>query len=170
MALPAIIIPRALDFTFLGIGEVDVIDVKHSRSSSLTKFPVESGGTVSDHIQVEPFRLSVTGLVGNLFVAKRGGSTATAASAWQTIENFQNRGEPFDLITDIRTYSNMVIVDISTKRDFGTQSSLKFELTLEHLRFSQLEGRNFVDGGAGDVDNPVRDRPPGDNPTGVVGV
>lgn len=35
----------------------------HSRKSTLTKFPVENGQTISDHIIIEPFEISINGII-----------------------------------------------------------------------------------------------------------
>lgn len=52
----------------------------HSRASAATKFPVENGQTVSDHIIVSPFVLDITGIISDTPIGSLAGSLTEVAT------------------------------------------------------------------------------------------
>ena len=159
---------RAADFSFLNIGEVSVLSITHKQSSTLSKYPIESGGTISDHLQREPDELNIRCVLGDL-VSLREFSSEKTTSAWCELDKLHNEGSLINLATDVKSYENMVITELTAPRNGQMGRSLVFNMRLQHVRMSELLTTQFVDGGEGDTDNPSVDRPPEDSDTGDRG-
>ena len=160
---------RAADFSFLNIGDVSVLSITHRQRSNLSKYPIESGGTVSDHLQREPDELSIRCVVGDLITLREFSSEKTT-SAWQELEKMHNEGKLISLATDVKSYENMVITELTAPRNGQMGRSLVFTMKLQHVRLSESLTTEFVDGGEGDINNPTVDRPSDDSDTGDRGL
>lgn len=134
----------------------------HSRSAVLTQFPIEDGSPVNDHIIKRPFRFQMDAMVSNVQLL---GSSQSAArfpnvisaavpigltilslatgNAKEQAHNklvqlFEN-SEPFDLVTSLRSYRNMVFITFDINEDTTTGDSLAFTATLEQATIVQSD-------------------------------
>lgn len=148
--------------------EIDcTIKQVHSRKSTPSKFPVEDGTQISDHIILEPIMLELEGIIsdsplsiiGSLVTAgaaaaggavgkSKGSAVAVggvglakallggespSVEAYNTLLDIQSSGEPVDVITGYKKYSNMWISNLSAPRDNKTGDALIFTVHLEQL-------------------------------------
>ena len=160
---------RTVDIDFLKLGEIPIIEVRHDQSNRVTEFPVESGATITDHVQALPVRISIRGMVGDLFL-QRGFKKADIATAWEQLRTFMETAELLDFVTDVRSYENMVITSISAPRNAAVGRAMTFTMDMQEIRLVEATQRMFVDGGVDDVLNPVLDRPADDDNTGGIGI
>ena len=170
------LIPRyrqTADLSILGLGNVDVISMNHSQSSRITEFPVESGSVITDHIQSQPNRVTVRGMIGSLF-AVGSYKSEQVPNAWQALRKSREKGELFTFATDLQIYENMAIASVRTPRTKHTgRTSMVFELDLKEIRFSKVQEQDINPGSSDpntDADNPVKDRAVDDTNRGGVGV
>jgi hypothetical protein len=104
-----------------------------------TQNPVEKGATVSDHVMLLPDKLSLRVIISNTPISiltslKNLISDDDAVSyAMKFLVEARDAREPFDLVTDMRTYKDMVIVQFNPKRDASTGSTLDFTLNLQKI-------------------------------------
>lgn len=136
----------------------------HTRDSPATEFPVEDGTSISDHITVKPFKLTLTGVISDspLNPLKAGLTTAVASAikgplgviaagvgtslfssifsskspsvaAYEALLNLQQLKQPFDVLTTLKRYPDMWIVNISAPREASGGNSLDFTLQLTQL-------------------------------------
>lgn len=93
--------------------------------------PVEDGRRITDHAVAEPRSLVLTGSVSDM------GGIQRPKEAWAAIEDLHQREEPVRVVTEWRTYPEMLI-----KRCEGTATGrgLRFEMEVEEvIRVSTTE-------------------------------
>ena len=141
----------------LGTSRVDAYFAEEHRVGiRKTKYPVESGATLTDNAVVQPERLRLEGMVSDLLPAP--GNTLSpdrATDVWSAIVALEKSRTPFDVVTPIRVYRNMLIVRAEAPRNRNTGNALRFVLELEELLLGQTE---IVKLGMDDVSGPAADR------------
>ena len=169
---------RTANFDVLDIGEpITVVNITPSHTANVTKYPLESGSFVSDHLQVQPTTISVRGMVGNL-VLDPSYKAEKGAPAWEKLVNLFESAEPINLIEmDISKtfYTDMVITSLSAPRNATVGTSVVFEMELQQVKFVDTVSQTFNPppdtggGGGDDPGTPTGDRPSDDEHRGEVG-
>ena len=112
----------------------------HSGRVSKTQYPVESGARLTDHAEREPYSLKLKGWVSDLMPEPHTiGSTPLnqrAGVAWQAICDQKDLLETVTVVTSLRTYRNMMIIEAKAPVDESTGLSLLFDLEFEEVLFS----------------------------------
>lgn len=137
------------------LGEIVVdafLNETHTFSSEITEHPIESGGTVVDHIHEMPFCLSIDGIISNTPMSLVGltaydsavrffkdESNDFALMAFAKIEELFHKREPITIATSLKNYDNMVLENLSIERGGGAQESLRFSCTAQQIRFAHQE-------------------------------
>jgi len=103
----------------------------------ITEHPVEAGANVSDHAWLKPRKIVISGI------------KAEALSGYQELRALQTTLEPFDLITGLDLYQNMLIQSLTATRDTENSRVLSFEATCQEVIIVNTE---TSDGDAGDYD------------------
>lgn len=122
-----ILFPRTI-----GPVAIDVV-VSESITSSLeiAKHPVESGAQISDHAWRKPYQVELAGAVGQ----------ESAIAAYNSLLALQESVEPFDLLTGLKLFNNMLIERLQPMRDITYGRVLNFTATLsEVIIVSSAEG------------------------------
>ena len=109
------------------------ISQTHTRSASVTDHPVESGADVSDHIRVDPIRVTVNGIVTATRLGQQG-DTTKEIEAWATLEGLLEAKTPITLVTSLRTYDSMVLVSCSTSREKSLAHAIAPQLEFRQVR------------------------------------
>lgn len=116
----------------------------HNRRAKITSFEVEENSAISDHIVLEPAKLTIDGFVTNTpvgilqldsFVSKISGQPSRVQTAYDLLVKLYTTKEPFTVVTGLEVYTNMFfeVLDIPDKPEFG--QSLRFTADLKQLRF-----------------------------------
>lgn len=132
---------------------------KHDRKSEPTKFPVEDGTNISDHIILEPFKLEIEGIIsdtpisivrglitagasaiGNvvgvagvaLFNSLSSSGKPSVAAYLQLLEIQKNR-KAISVLTSLKKYKNMYVSNVSAPRDNETGDALNFTVSFEEI-------------------------------------
>ena len=125
----------------LGSGRIDgYFSEEHRVGLRKTKYPVESGATLTDNAVSIPERLRLEGLVSDLLPAP--GNTLSpdrAPDTWAAIVALAKARTTFDVVTALKVYSNMLIVRAEAPRNNLTGNSLRFTLDLEELLLGETE-------------------------------
>ncbi len=131
------------------------IEEMHDYSCTVSQFPVEKGATFSDHVQLNPIGLrldcivtdtpigpmeKVRGSVGS-FTGE--GFTQWSDEAHEHFKKLRAKREPFDVVTSLQTYHNMVIESYSPTRRAGDGFALRFTLNLKFIGIVE-NGTAFV--------------------------
>lgn len=94
---------------------------QHRSEAVVTDNPIEDGSSISDHIYTEPKGLT-------LEIAEE-----KATDAFIGLVEHQALREPFDLVTGLAVYTNMVIVAIVADREKSTSKILRATVELREV-------------------------------------
>lgn len=153
----------------------------HSIKNEVTRFPIESGLDIADHIKQEPDDLSVTGFITNSpigYFAVPSNGVNRVQSAFDTLMRLAGRKNTkvitdtdgllkpvvIDIFTTLRFWMNMVIVSLQVKRDPDTGDAIEFTMELTSIRKIAVNAANvnYSDtsrsGGAGGIDDQLTDK------------
>lgn len=162
--MSVIIIPRKI-----GLVEIDCfLSEGHDSTLSITDNPIEDGSSVSDHAYLNPRYLTLEIRQG----------AETAVDTYDLLLELQALREPFDIISGLAEYFNMMIENISADRDKKTAKILSATVTLREVRIVGTESLAIrapqrTIGGSSDVNTNDRVSPEiqrGDNQTETVPV
>lgn len=127
------------------IGEIELdatLSENHIYKNTITKFPIESGAVISDHIINEPVVLNMTGFVtnspvkilgGSIGNIIRGGGESRVKLAFTTLIDIRNENIPFTVVTGLKTYRNMFFQNIDIPRDARTGDTLRFNAVMTKI-------------------------------------
>jgi len=117
------------------------MDVVTSETFFLTATPtrslVESGANVTDHVALEPEKLSINAIVSNtpLGWGKLGTKFSNPAKqAREYLEAAYNTRQPFDFVGGLKVYKSRVITSLNFPRTAQTGMALEFSCTMESIR------------------------------------
>lgn len=109
---------------------------------------VEDGSEFSDHVLLAPEKVTLECVVtnarlpvgpiptiGNIFKE----SDNLAREAYDFLIDLWEAREPFDIVTGLKTYTNMVIVSFSPGRNTQTGDALRFTVVLQKINVIQSE-------------------------------
>lgn len=133
----------------IGAIQLDVdISESHVYNSTVTKFPVEYGSNISDHIINNPVTLTMTGLISNtpigFFRGKigqyiRGEAFERHKIAFEELLFLRDSKIPFTVITTLGEYLNMVFESITFPREVGSSQSLRFTAVMTEVEYVDSE-------------------------------
>lgn len=124
------------------------ISEDHSFSNAVTRFPVEDGSDITDHIKLEPDQISINGFVTNSpiknLVQMRDNPTVSSGgldrvtSAYETLLGISGRNGTspvlVDIFTSLRIFTDMVMTSLTIPRNGGTGEALQFSAEFVHIR------------------------------------
>ena len=121
-----------------GIG-LDVVTVETPiYSSEVTSYPVESGGTISDHVHNMPVGVSIEATISSvpgLLEAERGDDPLTEVR--ERLVELRDKRTPFKYEGLFATYENMAFVELSFPRD-TPQDALRIVATMSRVNPVEL--------------------------------
>ena len=125
-------------------GIVDIYtDEFHKQTVTKTKYPVETGGTLTDNAVIDPKVLTMKGYVSDLNPLLGGLITipgpGRGKEAWSRIVALKNAREPVTVVTTLEMYENMLITSIDAPKSAATGQGLEFTITLEEILFAETQ-------------------------------
>lgn len=109
-------------------------------ASTVTKNPIETGGVMSDHIDLQPKKLSVAGIITDspsIFLAFfRQGSEKPSQRAYTFLEGIATSRETVHVFTPFGDFLDMVMVGFNPTKDKSTGRALRFTANFEEARFA----------------------------------
>lgn len=155
--------------TQLGVLTLDVtLEEEHTLRARATDHPVEGGGTIQDHVVLEPRALNISGFISDSPLVARGLPLGTirSASAFSILEQLWLNRTPFMVVSQLRVYQNMVVERISVPKN-SREAALRFQCSLKEIIFvasqnttipassgSAPQGRQAATGGGTSALNP----------------
>lgn len=122
---------------FLGPIPIDVVLTEdHLSGLKITENPIEFGADVADHAYIEPKRLRLhcaigaTSRVGGII---HGFPSTRVQAAWEAVMALQETKEPFDILTGLTLYRDMLIENASVFRDVHNAGILDFDVSLKQV-------------------------------------
>ncbi len=133
-----------------GIGEPFIVRTKifdiemdaslnedHRFDTIVTRNPVENGSLYTDHVVLLPVILELSCRVSDAslsyFTPAISGKEGRSSQAYYKLVELQRDKEPFNVITGINTYENMLIESISVPRNAQDGYSLRFNMVLTEI-------------------------------------
>ena len=137
--------------------ELDVISSENPSYTAVpTKTQVESGADVTDHVALDPIKLSIEATVSNTPVGWDKLLTGAlfddrAQAGHEFILNLYNGREPFGFIGSLGVYENMIITKYAPVKDSKTGNVLQFTADLEQINIVEsalveTAGGKYADG------------------------
>jgi len=126
----------------------------HKAPSKVTENPVEEGAKVTDHVQIDPITLTIEGMIsdsplglpviGNIqnFISTAAsffGKASRSVDAYERFLKLREDREPFDVITGLKRYENMILEDFQVDRDRQKANAIYFIATLKQIRIVASE-------------------------------
>jgi hypothetical protein len=135
----------------VGLVQFDcILSETHSGDATVSDHPVEEGSDITDHIRALPEELELNGLVSDTPISlkypeKSPVSTDLAPTlkrvdaAYAALQDAKNKGEPVDVITSLRKYSNMAITAFSVTKDAANGNVLNCTLSLRQIIIAKTQ-------------------------------
>jgi hypothetical protein len=133
------------------VGEL-VLDATLSESHTLdtrvTENPVEEGAAVTDHAQLQPRSVSLTGIVTNTPLDATAVADGTryeknqpgrGASAYAALRRLRQSRQLVALITPTELYENMMLVSLVVPREQGSGEAFRFSAQFREVILVQTQ-------------------------------
>lgn len=121
-----------------------VISESHVSELQVTENPVETGVSIADHCFMRPLRVTISAVVSDLKMPSApnlydGSPSGRVRKAFEYLQYLQtdlanNTGAPFEVITGLRTYDDMVCTSLTATQDVTTASLLAFTAELTQIK------------------------------------
>ena len=119
-----------------------IIDSQHTHQAKITSHPVQSGANITDHIYIEPVELTMTIRMSDSFNSyvngQFSGGPSRSVNAYNVLRELQRTRVPFQVVTRLETYQNMVIETLSVADDYKTLYALEARVTLKQILVVQV--------------------------------
>jgi hypothetical protein len=121
-----------------------VISEDHTSELDITQFPSESGTIYTDNAIIVPKKYTLSGVVSkikNSTGIPSGGekSSLDPRATYQDLVLLQQSRIPFDVVTNLFTYINLLIVSLTTKQDKNSSNILIFEAQLQQIQIAETQ-------------------------------
>lgn len=138
----------------------------HDSDCTATDNPVEEGADVTDHVTIEPKRLSIEGVitdtpisfgvvsavegavrtVGRLF-----GMGTRSKNAYDKLVALQATRKPFTVVTGLKVYKNMILEKLSVPRTCDTGNSIHFTANMKEIIIARSQTSSGSGNASADV-------------------
>jgi hypothetical protein len=140
-----------------------VFKTLHHRVAHKTSHPVLTGANISDHIYMEPSKVTLEIGMSDVMASFTSGVwvgfSTKSISAWQILKSIQINKSLVTLTTKLDTYSNMLIIDMIAPDNNKTKFALKATIIFEELLSASV---------ASTPSSSARPQSSGSTPTGTV--
>ena len=144
--MTTVAIPRTLGVIPLDV----VVREQHESDMQITTNRVEAGSDIADHAYALPKRVTLEAVMGGMGQIL---SAASVMASYEALVSLQETREPFDVVTGLRVYRNMLIERITVNRDAENARVLWFSADLTEVVIVDTEttsgGTSSKSGGAG---------------------
>lgn len=119
------------------------LEEHHVSRAEVTSHAVERGADIVDHIRPLPQELTLTTVTTNtptIFLATaRGNGIDRVKTTHQGLLDLLSNGVLVDVVTTLRTYTDMAITSIDVTRTADTGNILSASISLQHIRIIDSE-------------------------------
>jgi len=117
-----------------------VVSESHTANSTFTNNPVEFGPVITDHRINQPRTLTLTATVTdnplhlpvNNWGADVSGQTYSKA-AWAKLNDIRENSYPFELVSGLQVYNNMLIANMSCSQDVDSLTALNITINFKEV-------------------------------------
>jgi len=105
---------------------------QHNMTATVSKFPVEGGAIVSDHIVNDPEKITLEGFASNTPIGTEPGDYAQ--ETFNQLKKMWEARELLDIVTQYKVYNDMAITDISVPLNAKTGQAIQFTIDLIKIK------------------------------------
>lgn len=133
------VIVSVLTRGFGGLTFDAVLVEDHSSDLEITDNPVETGVSVTDHSYLKPKVVKLTVGVTNTPLRVRADDKFSDVGenrvrrAFELLLDLQAKREPFDVVTGLKLYNNMVVKSLATRQEGPKDNAAAFDVTLREI-------------------------------------
>ena len=120
------------EIDMLASGQIYFPSEDHRIGAKTTRYPVESGKELSDNLVRDQDRIRLEGIVSDV---EPGVTRGDPTVVWQRLKGLSG-STLVTVVTQIRTYRNMAIIEAQTRRDRRTGRALSVVIELEEVLFA----------------------------------
>jgi len=120
----------------VGAIELDAsLQENHTSKNEVTRFPVEKGVDIADHVRRQPESVTIRGLVTDHPITFGGGGVAKRSiQAYQDALVMLDEAQLITVVTTLREYENMVIESLAVPRNASLGNAVELNLTLTEVK------------------------------------
>lgn len=131
---------RKVDEALIEIVTLDAT-LSHSieRTATATQHPIESGSKITDHVQIDPVNVTVTGFVSNTPVTflsfgliPQQDATRRKSAYDALVQTFKNK-EVVQVQSELEVFDDMLMTRLSVPRDRTNFNALQFTATFSKI-------------------------------------
>lgn len=121
-----------------------IINEDTNDTLTVTKQPVQTGASVTDHAYNEPTILSmqilqqVNNPITQLLSTFSGAATSGLAQLYQQFLDLQKQRIPFNILTPKRIYKNMLMTTVRLTTNKATENILSLNLSFQEVLFAAV--------------------------------
>jgi len=105
----------------------------HTKRNTITAYPVESGYDISDHTVNQPFILNINGIVEPI------NDSSNILDTYNKLIQLMNDKTPVTVITGLKVYDSMSIINFEVSRNPTNGQSLVFIMQLQEIRIARSQ-------------------------------
>ena len=141
------------------------ISEAHEQTGTATQWPVEDGSDISDHIDLDPKRISMDGFISDTpikpmesFPLSDGNSITRKQQAWDALTTIHRLKLLCTVSTDTELYESMAITSLSTDKTRQKHGGLWASVQMKEVRLVQSQEVRIKDNPA-----PIKGPKPSDD-------
>lgn len=120
-----------------------IMGESHKMSSTVTKYRVEKGSQISDYIINDLMSGTFQGLITNFSLYNSGILLNNSQIAFDELESLWRKQELVDIVTCMKVYKQVAIIDISIARDVNSGETLTANISFQEFIKVSLQQVEF---------------------------
>lgn len=123
------------------------VSESYTRTANVTSYPVESGGAIADHVQIQPLVITIACLVSDSPIgevqARREseGTQRPSLAAYDQLVALYTARRTTTLTTHDFTYGDLILTSITTPVAAETGGALRFDCTFTQVQLAIVASR-----------------------------
>jgi len=123
---------------FIGGIKIDaMVEEVYNHTAVVTKYPIEEGAQISDHVVDDPDSINLTGKIAPVSIYALDLPSYSTTRIYDThlkLLKLKEAKEPITIVTGLKSYKNMVIESYTVSRTKDTGGSLSFAMNLTNVK------------------------------------
>jgi hypothetical protein len=119
-----------------------VLRLGHSQRAVPTRLPIQDGSNLTDHVMLEPATLTLGILMTDVLPAfgpgMWTGNASKSVACFQTLDALRALRVPLTITTRLKTYTNMVLIDVPAEDTVQTRWGLRTPVIFEQIFLAQV--------------------------------
>jgi len=126
-------------------------DEAHEWSNDVTQFPVEIGSPITDHVQPQPDKVSMSGIISNSAIGevalnKINNGDDLVQNAFDLLRKLMDDRILVTVYTRYKVYTDMALKSCNIPADSSIGDSIKFKMEFIHVRLVNTQTVDVPDG------------------------